>query len=147
MRESVLQRIIRKTGRKPIECRCKTCQAQCMVPCLGTPDDILRLIQAGYGDRLALTHWCVGLLLGKMNYTVPMVQAIQTDEGCTFFHDGLCELHDKGLKPTEGRLSYHTITKENLKFSRTLSWNIVQEWLSFDNLEKVENLLLIYMNK
>lgn len=82
-----------------------------------------------------------------MNYTVPMVQATQTDEGCIFFHDGLCELHDKGLKPTEGRLSYHTITKENLKFSRTLSWNVVQEWLSFDNLEKVENLLLIYMNK
>ena len=121
MSESALHRIMRKTGRKPVECRCKACQAQCKTPCLGTPDDILRLIGAGYGERLKMTYWCVGMLLGKINYSIPMVQAIQTDKGCTFFHDGRCELHAKGLKPTEGRLSHHTITQENMKFSKMLS--------------------------
>lgn len=147
MSETALQRIMRKTGRKPIECRCKMCQTQCKTPCIGTPDDILKLIDAGYGDRLKMTYWCVGLIMGKINYMVPMVQAIQTDDGCTFFHNGRCELHAKGLKPTEGRLSYHTITKENIKFGRMLSWNVVQEWLSFDNIEKVESLLIIYKTK
>ena len=37
------------------------------------------------------------------------------------------------LKPTEGRLSYHTITKENLKFSKSLSWNVAREWLDERN--------------
>ena len=62
------------------------------------------------------SRWAVGLLLGKIPYIVPMVQAKQEAGGCTFFQDGLCELHAAGLKPTEGRLSHHTITMENLKF-------------------------------
>lgn len=49
------------------------------------------------------------------------------------FRDGLCGLHSIGLKPTEGRLSYHTITKENLKFSKSLSWNVPREWLDERN--------------
>lgn len=108
--ETALQRIIRKTGRRPVECRCRLCRQQCRIPCLGTPEDILRLLKAGYRERLAPTRWAVGLLLGKIPYIVPMVQAKQEAGGCTFFQDGLCELHAAGLKPTEGRLSHHTIT-------------------------------------
>ena len=51
--ETSLQRIMRKTGRRPIECKCQKCKQQCKTPCLGTPEDILRLIKAGYKDRLA----------------------------------------------------------------------------------------------
>ena len=40
---------------------------------------------------------------------------------------------EAGLKPTEGRLSYHTITVENLKFGRSLSWNVAREWLNGRN--------------
>lgn len=122
--ETALQRIIRKTGRRPVECRCRLCRQQCRIPCLGTPEDILRLLKAGYRERLAPTRWAVGLLLGKIPYIVPMVQAKQEAGGCTFFQDGLCELHAAGLKPTEGRLSHHTITMENLKFGMSLSWNV-----------------------
>ena len=46
--ETALQRIIRKTGRRPVECRCRLCRQQCRIPCLGTPEDILRLLKAGY---------------------------------------------------------------------------------------------------
>lgn len=131
--ETALQRIVRETGRKPVECRCARCREQCRTPCLGTPEDILRLLKAGYKERLAPTLWGVGLVLGRIPYVVPMIQARQENGYCIFFHDGLCELHDAGLKPTEGRLSHHIITRENLIFSSSLSWNVAREWLDERN--------------
>lgn len=139
--ETALQRIIRKTGRKPVECRCSQCTMQCRTPCLGTPEDILRLLKAGYKKRLSPTLWGVGLVLGRLPYMVPMVQARQVNGYCTFFRDGLCELHRTGLKPTEGRLSYHTITKENLKFDSSLSWNVAREWLDERNDTVIEEII------
>ncbi len=140
--ETSLQRIMRKTGRKPIECKCQKCKQQCKTPCLGTPEDILRLIKAGYKERLAITHWWVGIARGKLDFPVIMIQARQEENGyCTFFHDGLCELHDLGLKPTEGRLSHHSITKENFKFGKSLSWNVAKEWMDMRNGEIVEEII------
>lgn len=135
--ETAFERIIRKTGRKPVQCKCQKCKEQCRTPCLGTPDDILRLIRAGYRDRLAQTAWCVGMALGRIKFPVPMVQAIQTQSGCVFFKDGLCELHESGLKPTEGKLSHHSIKQENYKFSKMLSWNVAKEWLDENNWETI----------
>ena len=66
MKESTYQKITRKTGRKPIECKCQACKQQCKTPCLGTPQDILKIIESGFGDRLFRTHWAVGLLLGHL---------------------------------------------------------------------------------
>ena len=140
--ETSLQRIMRKTGRRPIECKCQKCKQQCKTPCLGTPEDILRLIKAGYKERLAITHWWVGVARGKLDFPVIMIQARQEENGyCTFFHDGLCELHDLGLKPTEGRLSHHSITKENFKFGKSLSWNVAKEWMDMRNGEIVEEII------
>ena len=140
--ETSLQRIMRKTGRRPIECKCQKCKQQCKTPCLGTPEDILRLIKAGYKERLAITHWWVGIARGKLDFPVIMIQARLEENGyCTFFHDGLCELHDLGLKPTEGRLSHHSITKENFKFGKSLSWNVAKEWMDMRNGEIVEEII------
>ena len=140
--ETSLQRIMRKTGRRPIECKCQKCKQQCKTPCLGTPEDILRLIKAGYKERLAITRWWVGIARGKLDFPVIMIQARQEENGyCTFFHDGLCELHDLGLKPTEGRLSHHSITKENFKFGKSLSWNVAKEWMDMRNGEIVEEII------
>ena len=140
--ETSLQRIMRKTGRKPIECKCQKCKQQCKTPCLGTPEDILRLIKAGYKERLVITHWWVGIARGKLDFPVIMIQARQEENGyCTFFRDGLCELHDLGLKPTEGRLSHHSITKENFKFGKSLSWNVAKEWMDMRNGEIVEEII------
>ena len=131
MAENSLMKIVRKSGRKPSVCRCVTCQNQCKTPCLGTPEDILRLIDAGYGDKLKPTLWLVGMALGRLDYPIPMIQATQTSEGwCIFFKDGLCELHDLGLKPTEGKLSHHTLTDENYSFSKGLSYQVAKEWLN-----------------
>lgn len=101
--------IMQKSGRKPTACSCEKCKSQCRTPCLGTPEDIERLIDAGYKDRLAPTEWLVGMLFGVIDRPGLMVQAKVEDGWCTFYHDGKCELHEQGLKPTEGKLSHHSI--------------------------------------
>lgn len=54
----------------------------------------------------------------------------------SWFHvDGLCELHDAGLKPTEGKLSHHSIRIDNFKASKSISWNVAKEWLNEENVE------------
>ena len=146
MKESTYQKIIRKTGRKPIECKCQACKQQCKTPCLGTPQDIMKIIESGFGDRLFRTHWAVGLLLGHLDTTVPMVQAEQTPNGCIFHKNGLCELHILGLKPTEGKLSHHSIREDNFKLSKSLSWNVAREWVVAENAEIVATIFGMFDN-
>ena len=128
--ETTTEKIIRITGREPVSCRCASCRNQCKrAPCLGTPQDICALLEAGYKDKLVVTAWCVGMAVGKLPFPIPMVQVMQTPDG----QDGLCGLHDRGLKPTEGRLSHHTLTEESFDFSKSLAWNVAREWLNEKN--------------
>ncbi len=125
--------IMQKSGRKPTACSCDKCKSQCRIPCLGTPEDIGRLIDAGYKDRLAPTSWLAGMLMGVTDRAIDMVQAKVENGWCTFYHDGLCELHDNGLKPTEERLSHHSIRVDNFKPKKSLSWLVAKEWLPLQN--------------
>ena len=145
--ETTLQRIIRKTGMKPSNCKCRLCQMQCHTPCLGTPHDILMLIKAGYGDRLSFSLWEAGVLMGTTDHVVPMVQANVNGDWCTFFHDGLCELHDKGLKPTEGRLSHHSMTIERKKTKKSISFNVAKEWDDERNLDTIRQIVEFLQSK
>lgn len=148
MKENVFRKIIRKTGRKPVECRCESCKNQCKTPCLGTPQDIKRLIESGYKDYLMPTEWAVGLVLGRLDYTIPMVQAIQKDDGwCIFYENGLCRLHTLNLKPTEGCLSHHSLKPENYVFRKGISYNVAKEWLADENRELVEEIFSLYICK
>lgn len=127
--ESTFSYIMRKSGRKPTVCGCQKCQSQCHTPCLGTPEDIMKLIESGYGNRLASTAWAAGMVMGVIDHPVEMIQAIQEEDGfCTFFHDGKCELHNLGLKPTEGKLSHHSTKIDNFNPKKSLSWLIAKEW-------------------
>ena len=127
--------IMQKSGRKPTVCNCERCKAQCHTPCLGTPEDINKLIEAGYQDRLAPTLWAAGMIMGLIDHPIKMLQPKQEDNGwCTFYNDGLCELHDKGLKPTEGRLSHHSIRIDNIVPQKSLSWLVAKEWLPLQTL-------------
>ena len=131
--------IMQKSGRKPTACSCEKCKSQCRTPCLGTPEDIERLIDAGYKDRLAPTEWLVGMLFGVIDRPVLMVQAKVENGWCTFYHDGKCELHEQGLKPTEGKLSHHSIRIDNFDPKKSLSWLVAKEWLPLQNeLRKLE---------
>lgn len=146
-REASLQRVMRASGRVPVQCSCSICKQQCHTPCLGTPDDIERIIDAGYADRLELTNWATGIFLGVINVAVPMIQPVAGKEYCAFFENGLCILHDKNLKPTEGRLSHHTVRKDNFNPVMSLALNVAKEWMMTDNMEVISRVLNKFQNK
>lgn len=131
---------MRKTGRVPVQCKCSLCKQQCHTPCLGTPEDIEKIIDAGYADRLAVTSWAAGIFMGVTSYSIPMIQPVAGDEFCAFFQNGLCELHDNGLKPTEGRLSHHSIKIDNFKPSKSIAWNVAKEWITEENIKVINRI-------
>ncbi|WP_239063424.1 hypothetical protein [Bacteroides sp. 51] len=135
--DELLEKISKKSGREKTECSCDDCKEQCKTPCLGTPKDILRLIDAGFINELKKTVWMVGATLGECP-PIPMIQ-IKTENGrCVFQReDGLCKLHPLGLKPMEGKLSYHTITMETFEFGKSISWNVARQWADPRNIPVV----------
>jgi hypothetical protein len=82
-------------------------------PCWPTPADAARLIDAGLAGRLMVDWW---FDTGQDRTVWLLSPAIQGREArpapaipsgvCTFLDErGLCGLHERGLKPTEGQLS------------------------------------------
>lgn len=122
------------TGRTFSECSCPKCQQQCTTPCLGTPQDMYNLIKAGYGPRLAPTKWLVGMMIGTINRPVELIAPLfdEKKKSCTFFTDGRCELHSKGLKPTEGKLSHHTHGQDCVSPAKSITWNVAKTWLNLN---------------
>ena len=53
-------------------------------------------------------------------------------QACTFFTNGLCELHDSGLKPTVGKLSHHTTKLEDFNPKKSIAKFVLDEWDGFD---------------
>lgn len=140
--ETEFQKIIRKTGRKPSNCKCGTCQEQCEThQCLGTPADIEKIIDAGHREKIKPTKWGVAnfIVNGDM---IPMFQAeFIPDHGCVFYEDGLCTLHEVGLKPTEGKLSHHTIKDDNYNRRKHLAYNIAKTWDDPANTETIKRII------
>jgi hypothetical protein len=107
-------------------CACSTCQNMCeRRPCWTTPKEAQAIIDAGLGDRLMRDYWVGnplrdGYSKGDTSLLVPAIAGYESrdcpegnffvgPEGrCTFLtRAGRCELHDKGLKPSEGRKAIH----------------------------------------
>lgn len=101
------------------ECDCVKCSEMCHAPCCGTIRDIVKLIEAGYADRLMLDDWpgdtdlIKPALKGHEARTAPW--STLTKKGCTFWKEGKCELHESGLKPTQGKLAHHGNNKDQVK--------------------------------
>jgi len=107
--------------RKETECSCDICKSMCKkCPCMGTPADIQKIIDAGLKEKLILNFWP-----DPKNESMPLpsVAPILTKKGC-IFHDqrGLCELHDRGLKPTEGKLAIHNLLDDGLRRAVAYTW-------------------------
>ena len=134
MKENTLQKIQRKTGKKVSFCKCNHCKSQCSHPCLPTPEDVEKLISNGFKDKLMFIEWSGGLNAGWLNRTVLMItpKLKQDNSSCIFFENGLCQLHDLGLKPTEGKLSHHSTTIINFNPKKSIGLNIAKEWLEVD---------------
>ena len=90
-------------------------------PCFPTPQEVITLLQNGYQDQLSLSIYADSVS-GKDH---PAITPKWTkDEGCTFQNkDGLCELHDLGLKPLEGRLAHHTLGDSGLRIEVAQTWH------------------------
>ena len=89
--QTTFEKIQQATGRKSSSCACNSCRMQCTkTPCLGTPEDILKLIMAGYGERLAVTVWAAGILMGVTERPVEIIAPLYdaSKRSCTFFNNG-----------------------------------------------------------
>jgi len=94
-------------------CSCDTCKKMCDRPCWPTPEEVEELVKKGFGKRLMLDWWqrCFSddiMLVSPalIGFEQRMAPSLHPIGGCTFQNsDGLCELHQIGLKPIEGRLA------------------------------------------
>jgi hypothetical protein len=101
--------------------------------CLGTPEDIVRLINAGYAVLLRRLSVRVVLVNMQRILNIGMVQLMSDSAGCALYKDGRCLVHDLGLKPTEGRYFIHPRSKAGEALMGTLTLAVVLEWIEDKN--------------
>lgn len=116
-------------------CQCEECRGYCTRPCWPTPFEANKLLDEGYADRLMLdwgtdgkggTNIAIlcGALKGHEGQVAPYLP--MSPAGCTFFVEGLCQLHDLRLKPIEGRASHHSDSPKKAQMRHrdiALSWD------------------------
>jgi len=92
-------------------------------PCIGTVDDIEKIINAGHAKSLMLDWWC-GIpaeykapdrdnpFEDDVSYLTPAIVGFESKQSkfarsgkCTMLENNLCKLHDADLKPTQGKLA------------------------------------------
>jgi len=135
------------------ECDCERCSSMCHAPCCGTPDDMEKLIEAGYGERLMYDDWPGGPFIIK-----PALKGYEGEgapwgtfsmQGCTFWKNGKCELHESGLKPIQGKLAYHghtEIEQNEIEEFIKESWDdqknakkVIKQWKKLNNWNPVND--------
>lgn len=130
-------------------CTCDKCKNMCEVPCIGTPKDIEAIIDAGYADRIKETMWMVGYLAVKEK-PITMIQPTVKDGWCAFRRpDGLCELHDRGLKPTEGVLaSCKVVEEDNVPtYETSVLRAVAHEWVKVENFGDVMRVVFKFLHE
>lgn len=130
-------------------CTCDKCKNMCKVPCIGTPKDIEAIIDAGYADRLKETMWMVGYLAVKEK-PIAMIQPTEKDGWCVFRRpDGLCELHDRGLKPTEGVLaSCKVVEEDNVPtYETSVLRAVAHEWVKVENFATIMRVVFKFLHE
>lgn len=130
-------------------CTCDKCKNMCKVPCIGTPKDIEAIIDAGYADRLKETMWMVGYLAVKEK-PIAMIQPTEKDGWCAFRQpDGLCELHDLGLKPTEGVLASCKVVEEDdiPTYETSVLRAVAHEWVKVENFGNVMKVVFKFLHE
>ena len=121
------------SGAKEVECSCDTCKSMCKTcPCIGTPYDIGRLVDAGYKDKLANTTLASDFVMQTFGKPVEII-GLKFDEKtghCVMLDEkGLCKLHNLDLKPLEGRTA--SCNKNNMVSNSKIYTQICVEWLEF----------------
>lgn len=101
--------------------------------CLGTPEEIAGLINAGYGRVLhPVRVMAVAANKGDIiaSKRIPMVQLMSDKNGCVMHKDGKCLLWQSGLTPMMGRM--HLLFRGDMrtKALKFLFHLTVMEWLN-----------------
>lgn len=130
-------------------CSCDKCKNMCEVPCIGTPKDIEAIIDAGYADRLKETKWMTGFRLAREK-PIDMIQPAEENGWCVFRRpDGLCELHDRGLKPTEGVLaSCKVVEEDNVPtYETSVLRAVAHEWVKVENFATIMRVVFKFLHE
>lgn len=125
-------------------CACDKCKSMCLKqPCIGTPEDIYKIIAAGHSNKLSLSFWLTGLVTDSHDKPVEMIQPKALEDGrCAFLDDNhLCTLHDAGLKPTEGKLAIHS-EKPTGDFKETSNYKVAMTWIDENGYNNPAGLLM-----
>ncbi|WP_428661856.1 hypothetical protein [Runella sp.] len=120
-------KIIQRSQVLPTECGCLECQKMChTAPCLGTPFDMYLIQQEPeYKDKVALTMNMIAPRLGlpPLVMTAPIFD--KQKGHCAFLENGKCVLHERGLKPIEGKLASCKFDPNFVKATKL----ILESWL------------------
>lgn len=127
----------------PSECSCDKCKRMCHAPCFMSVEDAEKMLDAGYAKRLMFDDlpgmYDPGAILKPALKGYEGQQApwdTSSMKGCTFWtKDKKCALHDKGLKPLQGRIAIHGNTAYDGEYLAELS---KEDWESPRGLAVIE---------
>ncbi len=93
-------------------CSCEVCRGYCARPGWWSVSEAARALDAGYGSRMMIEfspdRSFVALSPAFKGCEGNFALARAASRGCTFLHQGSCELHGTGFQPLECRFCHHT---------------------------------------
>lgn len=112
----------------------------CGMACMGTPQDMVALIKAGYG--FALRAKMAIATVGNSNCEIastkiPLVQVGIDKDGCVMHKDGKCLLEPSALTPLMGKLHLLRGQKLGAKAIKIVFHICVMEWFDTTNASDV----------
>lgn len=125
------------TGLDVVQCSCNKCVNMCKTaPCNGTPEEMTAIIEAGYGDKLMITVLANPIVQATINKPfIKVIAPVYDNEKkqCVFLDDNnKCQLHDSGLKPSEGKFANCKITTAPYKKPTPLQL-VILTWADYQD--------------
>lgn len=108
--------------------------------CFGTPSEIAKLINAGYGNALrGVMVEGIGISQGGRvsSQKFPMVQLSHDQNGCAMHKNGKCLLMESGLTPAMGMVHLLTNGVMDDLIKEAMIPGMVMEWVDSDNRDAV----------
>lgn len=93
-------------------CGCKVCLGYCIRPGWWTVGEAVRAMDGGYANRMML-EFSPDRSFGVLSPAFKGCEGgfaleFHADKGCTFLHEGRCELHGTDFQPLECRFCHHS---------------------------------------
>ena len=132
-------------------CQCEDCRWMCHTPCWGTPDEIKVLM-----DKYPLDYFRLGfyshdykgisheftVICPKKKKSEDISDTYLGIDSCIFMNkSGNCVLHNKKLKPIEGRFAHHTRADRGQN-KHTLRLLVAKSWETEQGKELVHDFVL-----